>query len=163
MAIDPSERITNWKASLFAYLAGLDVSGAPQWVFEGQRRTEMTQRFFARAFLADLAAAGAMHDAANVKVMKRAIVLQVDVYNPDGSEAETHDTYKVDRAADDIVHALTFKSIKVKDYATDPTGATETARASLRFQIPDRTRTHEDGYDRVRISAPGFVYVDHTL
>lgn len=163
MAIDASERLTNWKASLFTYLSGLTVAGSPAWVFEGQRHTEMTQRFFARAFLADLSTAASMHDATDVKVMKRDVLLQVDVYNPDGSEQPAHDTYKVDRAADDIVHALTLKSIKVKDYATDETGATETTDAALRFQIPTRTRTHEDGYDRVRITAPGFVYVRHTL
>lgn len=163
MSIHGSERWSNVKASVFAYVMALQISGSPPWVVEGQPRAQAQEGPWARLGLRPVDETMAGEWSTTARASRVDFLIVVDLFWPDGSTAQVVNTYALDKAADDLIHSLRYADIPMKDYAADAENpSTLTGHAIRLMELPIRSeRQAAEGFHRVQILADAYHHIQH--
>lgn len=158
MSIHATERATNVRARLNTYLSGLSLTDSPTVLFERQQRQGDAEGAFVRYTLEWLPGERSGHISASATATREAVQIVADLYWPEGTG------YAIDKAADDLVYALSLLSLGFRDYSADPDNPSTVSGYPLRvLDPPRRTRIPaSDQYERLRVTAVVRWFTSHS-
>jgi len=164
--IDATARFTNVIAALNNHLSDMSISGVVKKVLEGETGFVPTaNQPWVRLTVGSAREAVSGYFSATQTAERIDVLITVDVFFPDGTEAQPANGYEVTKAADDVAHGFRYLSLPFSDYSSDPANPTNVTGARIRvIEPPTISRLPSmDGYVRRRVQATAFWHLRHTV
>jgi hypothetical protein len=150
----PSEQLRNAERTVLAYLAATPLPW-PLVPVNDARFNSATVPAFVRVQFQGLGdePAGRV-DGVHATLMRTLVTAECYARASDADEGSTIDL--VDQMADTVASRLRCVKVPMKDYVTDPTGATSAGDVAIQFNDPPRIRAlaPDAGWCRKTVSAP---------
>ena len=100
-----------------------------------------------------------------VRRTRQDFLVTVDIFGRSNDSAQASATDALDRVASIAYSELVYASLPLKDYVTDPSGATTLAGLVIRNIQPPTPRfpPASDGYSRRMVEAPMYLHILHEV